>query len=262
MPRSCQNIISVCKSNAYFCCVRKYHVSIVVICSVQLTAPARTQPEFSASRVQSGDETTGPRILLNVPRLDCSQPRAYSLGTRLRLHVVSFRPSDGEMGKTKAKPSSDKTKLPTKQGPGSRVTKRCVKSSKANCQVCTYIDSLVSTAYMCQYINLSSFRTTPSKAKKKLPGLAVLSKKQRRDVRRKQKDGYDLAMEAKLLWEKLRRYSTVFLLKIRHLLLFSTPLPNWGERPLYSARGFPIISKFSLYFCVFSAPTCTILRTR
>ncbi len=56
--------------------------------------------------------------------------------------------------------------------------------------------------------------------------------------------------------------NTVFLLKIRHLLLFGTPLPNWGKRPPYSARGFPIISQFSLYFCVFSAPTCTILRTR
>ncbi len=47
--------------------------------------------------------------------------------------------------------------------------------------------------------------------------------------------------------------NTVFLQKIRHLLLFGTLLPNLGKIPLYSAREFLRISKFSIYFCVFSA---------
>ncbi len=54
--------------------------------------------------------------------------------------------------------------------------------------------------------------------------------------------------------------ATVFLQKIRYLLLFSTPLPNWGKIPLYSARGFPNISPFSLYSCEFSAPNKHVLK--
>ncbi len=50
-----------------------------------------------------------------------------------------------------------------------------------------------------------------------------------------------------------RTLHTVFLLKIRHLLLFGTPLPNWAK-DLYIRQG-----DSQNLVCVFSAPTCTIL---
>ena len=50
-----------------------------------------------------------------------------------------------------------------------------------------------------------NFHNRVAKKVRKKPSIAVLSKKQRRDMRRRQKDGYGLASEAKQLWEKLRK---------------------------------------------------------
>ncbi len=50
-------------------------------------------------------------------------------------------------------------------------------------------------------------------------------------------------------WEERQRKEREKQMRGRvHLLLFGTPLPNWGKRPLYSARGFPNLVSISAYF--------------